>query len=77
MRLVVITQRVDPEDPALGATVAKLRALAARDAGLPANVRIKSIGARNQLLRGLRLITTLVPELRGGDVAVLEHMSPI
>ena len=28
MKLVVITQRVDPDDPALGATVPMLRALA-------------------------------------------------
>ena len=60
VRLVVITQRVDPEDPALGATVAKLRALAARVDELvvldarrasgraPANVRVKEFGANGQ-----------------------------
>jgi glycosyltransferase involved in cell wall biosynthesis len=89
VKLVVITQRVDPDDPALGATVPMLRALAervdelvvltlaARDAGLPANVRIKSIAAPNQVLRGVRLIAALAPELGRGDVAVLAHMSPI
>ncbi|HET7129575.1 MAG TPA: glycosyltransferase family 4 protein [Gaiellaceae bacterium] len=89
MKLVVITQRVDPDDPALGATVSMLRALAvrvdelvvltlaAREAELPANVRIKSIAARSQVLRGARLIAALVPELGRGDVAVLAHMSPI
>ena len=30
MRLVVVTQQVDPSSPVLGATVPKLRALAAR-----------------------------------------------
>src|SRR3954471_22619626 len=30
VRLVVVTQRVDPDDPALGATVPMLRELAAR-----------------------------------------------
>ncbi|MGN6798093.1 MAG: hypothetical protein ACTHKS_08090, partial [Gaiellaceae bacterium] len=89
MKLVVITQRVDPDDPALGATVSMLRALAervdelvvltlaAREAGLPRNVRIKSIAAPTRLLRGLRLIAALVPELGRGDVAVLAHMSPV
>lgn len=89
MKLVVVTQRVDPDDPALGATVPMLRALAervdelvvltlaAREAGLPANVRIKSIAARSQALRGVRLMAALVPELGRGDVAVLAHMSPI
>lgn len=85
----MITQRVDPDDPALGATVPMLRALAERvdelvvltlverEAGLPPNVRIKSIAARNQVLRGVRLMTALVPELGRGEVAVLAHMSPI
>ena len=78
VRLVVITQRVDPEDPALGATVAKLRALAAhvdelvvltlvaRPADLPANVRVKEFGAGGQLLRGARLVGLLVPEFAAG-----------
>ena len=84
----MITQRVDPDDPALGATVPVLRALAERcdevvvltlalrPADLPANVRVKVIGAPSQALRGARLVAALVPELRG-DVAVLAHMSPI
>jgi glycosyltransferase involved in cell wall biosynthesis len=89
MKLVVITQRVDPDDPALGATVAMLRALAervdelvvltlsAREAGLPDNVRVKEIGASTQLFRGARLAAALAPELRTRPVAVLAHMSPI
>ena len=89
MRLVVVTQRVDPGDPALGATVPMLHALAervdelvvltlaAREAGLPANVHVKSIAAPNQALRGLRFASALAPELRRRPVAVLAHMSPI
>ena len=89
MKLVVITQRVDPDDPALGATVPMLRALAARvdelvvltlatrEASLPGNVRIKVIAAPLQSLRGARFAAALVPELRPRPVAVLAHMSPI
>lgn len=89
MRLVVVTQRVDPDDPALGATVPMLRALAervdelvvltlvAREAALPSNVRVKSIAAPSQLLRGARFAAALAPELRRRPVAVLAHMSPI
>jgi glycosyltransferase involved in cell wall biosynthesis len=89
MKLVVVTQRVDPDDPALGATVPMLRALAARvdelvvltlvscEAGLPANVRVKEIAAPWQLLRGARFAAALAPELRTRPVAVLAHMSPI
>ena len=89
MKLVVITQRVDPDDPALGATVPMLRALAARvdelvvltlatrEASLPGNVRIKVIAAPTQALRGARFAAALVPELRPRPVAVLAHMSPI
>ena len=62
MKLVVVTQAVDADDPVLGATVPKLRALAERvdelvvlalrigEHGLPANVRVKSIAAPNQAL---------------------------
>lgn len=89
MKLVVITQRVDPDDPALGATVPMLHALAervdelvvltlaSREAGLPGNVRVKSIAAPNQAMRGLRFAAALAPELRRRPVAVLAHMSPI
>jgi glycosyltransferase involved in cell wall biosynthesis len=89
MKLVVVTQRVDPDDPALGATVAMLRALAervdelvvltliAREAGLPSNVCVKTIAAPTQVLRGARFVAALVPELRTRPVAVLAHMSPI
>jgi glycosyltransferase involved in cell wall biosynthesis len=89
MKLVVITQRVDPDDPALGATVPMLRSLAARvdelvvltlaarESSLPENVRVKVIAAPTQALRGARFAAALVPELRPRPVAVLAHMSPI
>jgi len=59
VRLVFITQRVDEDDPALGATVPKLRALAERvdelvvlalhavPTELPANVRVDNFAAAN------------------------------
>jgi glycosyltransferase involved in cell wall biosynthesis len=89
VKLIVVTQRVDPDDPALGATVPMLRelaarvdelvvlTLAAREAGLPDNVRVKVIAAPSQLLRGARFVAALAPELRTRPVAVLAHMSPI
>jgi len=90
MRLIVITQRVDEDDPALGATVPKLRALAgevdelvvlalaAAPTELPKNVRVKEFGAPTQALRGARLLVALVPELATRQrVAVLAHMAPI
>ncbi len=89
MRLVVVTQRVDEDDPALGATVAKLRALALRvdelvvlalaavPTSLPANTRVRTFGAATQAERGARLLAALAPELRRRPVAVLAHMSPI
>lgn len=88
MKLVFVTQQVDPADPVLGATVAKLRALAERvdelvvlslgavpDA-LPQNARVVTFGARTKLGRGLRFARALAGELRGAD-AVLAHMCPI
>jgi glycosyltransferase involved in cell wall biosynthesis len=88
VRLVVITQAVDPDDPALGATVDKLHALAARvdevvvlalrvrPADLPSNVRVRSFAARGPVLKAARLLAALVPELRRRPVAVLAHMAP-
>ena len=58
------TQRVDPEHPALGATVAKIAAVAARvdevvvladgavPGSLPDNVTVRTFGARSRLGRG-------------------------
>lgn len=89
MRIVVITQKVDADDPTLGATVAKLRALAAcvdelvvltlavRPTELPANVRVRELGDGPGWLRGARLAALLAPELRRRPVAVLAHMAPV
>jgi glycosyltransferase involved in cell wall biosynthesis len=88
MKLIFVTQQVDPADPVLGATVAKLNALAARvdelvvlslaavPGTLPANCRVVTFGARSRLCRGLRFARALAGELRGAD-AVLAHMCPI
>ena len=90
MRLVFVTQRVDADDPILGATVAKLRALAQRCDelvvitdrigvhDLPANARCTRSEPR-PLGRGLRYMRALVPLLlsrRRAD-ALIAHMCPI
>ena len=91
MRLVVVTQAVDPSSPVLGATVAKLRALAERvdelvvmtdsavDGALPDNCRVRPYRSRNRAGRGLRFESALAGELRGRPrpAAVLAHMCPI
>lgn len=88
MKLIFVTQQVDPADPVLGATVAKLHALAARvdelvvlslaavPGTLPANCRVVTFGAGSKLGRGLRFVRALAPELRGAG-GVLAHMCPI
>jgi glycosyltransferase involved in cell wall biosynthesis len=90
MRLVIVTQKVDTDDPILGATVAKLKALAgvcenvhvlALSVGrhdLPANVTFATFGAPTRLRRGLRYLRVLLPALlpRPPD-ALLAHMCPI
>ena len=91
MRLVFVTQRVDPDDPILGATVAMIEALARRfdevvvftdnavPGALPPNCRVRTFGARTKLGRGVRFGRALVAELarRPRPVAVLAHMCPI
>jgi glycosyltransferase involved in cell wall biosynthesis len=91
MRLIFVTQSVDAADPILGATVAKLRALAQRcdelvvitdrvgDHDLPANCTLKTFGASTKLGRGLRYARALVPELlrRPRPDAIVAHMCPI
>ncbi|HEY2777583.1 MAG TPA: glycosyltransferase family 4 protein [Gaiellaceae bacterium] len=86
MRLVFVTQRVDVDDPALGATVAKIRALAslvdelvvlaldARPTELPTNVRVRTFGGGSRVGRTLRLVTALVRER---PTAVVAHMAPV
>jgi len=86
VRLAVVTQAVDVEDPVLGATVPKLRALAERvdelvvlslrvgPHALPENTRVQSIAASNRALRGLRFARAL---RAARPDAVLAHMAPI
>ena len=85
-----VTQQVDPRHPALGATVSKLRALAALvdevvvladgavDGVLPANCRVRTFAAPRKAGRGVRFEAALareLPGLRAG--AVIAHMCPI
>ena len=91
VRLVVVTQQVDPASPVLGATVAKLRALAARvdelvvladsavDGALPDNCRVRLFRSGHRAGRGLRFESALSRELarRPRPRAVLAHMCPI
>jgi glycosyltransferase involved in cell wall biosynthesis len=88
VKLVVVTQQVDPDSPVLGATVAKLDALAGRvdelvvlaDSAvpgvLPENCRVRLFASRRRVGRGLRFETALGREL-GRGTAVLAHMCPI
>ncbi len=88
MKLLFVTQQVDPADPVLGATVAKLHALAARvdelvvlslgavPGAMPANCRVVTFGGGSRFGRGLRYELALARELRGAT-AVLAHMCPI
>jgi len=68
-RLIFATQKLDPDDPVLAATVPMVRALAARvdelvvlcdsavPAAVPANARVREFGARVQAERGARFTT--------------------
>ena len=90
MKLVFVTQQVDPGHPTLGAAAAMVRALAERadevvvlassaatDA-LPHNVRFRSFAAPTQAFRGLRFETELIREIvRGRPDGFLAHMSPV
>lgn len=92
-RLVFVTQKVDPQHPALAATVRKIAALAAlvdevvvlTDGAvpgvLPGNCRVVEFGAATQAGRGARYATALARELLPGQggrpLAVVTHMCPI
>jgi glycosyltransferase involved in cell wall biosynthesis len=88
-RFVFITQIVDPDHPALGATVAKIRALAARvdevavlaldgvpDA-LPANCQLLTFGANSRPARVARFGSAITSACRPRPLAVLAHMAPV
>ena len=85
-KLVFCTQKLDPDDPVLAATVPMVRALAARVDELIVlcdtaaigidGVRVHEFGAPTQLLRGGRFAAALARELRGCD-GVVAHMVPL
>jgi glycosyltransferase involved in cell wall biosynthesis len=89
-KIVFITQQVDPDHPALGATIPKIAALAAlvdevvvladgaAEGVLPENCRVRSFRAGRKAGRGLRFEVALARELRGlRGGAVVAHMCPI
>jgi glycosyltransferase involved in cell wall biosynthesis len=88
-RLVFATQKLDPADPVLAATVPMVRALAARvdelvvlcdsaDPGaVPANARVHEFGAATQVQRGAKFARALAAELRPRPLAVVAHMVPL
>jgi glycosyltransferase involved in cell wall biosynthesis len=84
-KLVFCTQKLDPDDPVLAATVPMVRALAARVDELVVlcdtatieidGVRVHEFGAPTQLLRGARFTAALARELRCDGVVA--HMVPL
>jgi glycosyltransferase involved in cell wall biosynthesis len=88
-KIVFITQVVDPSDPNLGATRAKIAALARRvdevvvlcDRGsadaLPVNCRVRTFGARRRSQRAYRFLAAIAAELRERPLAVIAHMIPL
>ena len=88
-RLVFVTQAADPAHPVLGATLPKIRALAARVdelvvladtvdvSSLPGNCRGYSFAAPSQAGRGARFVAALAPEIVRRPVAVVAHMAPV
>jgi glycosyltransferase involved in cell wall biosynthesis len=87
-RLVFLTQALDPAEPVLAATVAKVRALARRLdeivvicdradlAAAPPNCRVHQFGALTVAGRSLRLVSALAAELRPRPLGVVAHMIP-
>ena len=88
-RLIFATQKLDPSDPVLAATVPMVRALAARvdelvvlcdsavSAAVPENARVREFGARTQAERGARFTAALARELRPRPSGVVAHMVPL
>ena len=87
MRLVFVTQTLDPEHAALAQTLDLVRALAARVDelevvartsrwdGVPANCVVRTFDARSQAGRAWAFERAVLPALRRAD-AVLVHMVP-
>jgi glycosyltransferase involved in cell wall biosynthesis len=88
-RLVFATQKLDPEDPVLAATVPMARALAVRvdelvvlcDSAVPGimpeNTRVHEFRGKTQAERGARFCTALARELRPRPIGVVAHMVPL
>jgi glycosyltransferase involved in cell wall biosynthesis len=88
-KIVFITQVIDPDDPNLGATCAKVAALARRvdevvvlcDRGrervLPDNCRLRVFGAATRAQRAIRYVGAVRDEMREAPVAVVAHMVPL
>ena len=86
MKLVFVTQELDPEHPALAQTLDLVGALAARveelavvtrrvRSSLPSNVTARTFDARGKLGRGVAFERALAASLPGA-AAVLVHMVP-
>ena len=88
-RLIFATQKLDPDDPVLAATVPMARALAERvdelvvlcdsavPAAVPDNARVRAFGARTQAQRGAKFAAALAQELRPRPLGVVAHMVPL
>lgn len=88
-RLIFATQKLDPSDPVLAATVAKVLALAERvdelvvlcdsadPVAVPANARVHEFGAATRAGRGARFTAALGGELRPRPDAFVSHMIPL
>jgi glycosyltransferase involved in cell wall biosynthesis len=88
-RLIFATQKLDPDNTLLAATVPMVCALAARvdelvvlcDSGVPdavpANVRVREFGAPTQAQRGAKFVAALGRELRPRPLGVVAHMVPL
>ena len=88
-RLIFATQKLDPGDPVLAATVPMVWALAARvdelvvlcdtavSGVVPGNVRVREFGAPTQAQRGARFVAALARELRPRPLGVVAHMVPL
>ena len=88
-RLVFATQKLDPGDPVLAATVPMVRALAARvdelvvlcdyavTEAVPANARVREFGSATQVQRGAKFVAALAQELRPKPIGVVAHMVPL
>jgi glycosyltransferase involved in cell wall biosynthesis len=88
-RLIFATQRLDPEDPVLAATVPMVRALAERvdelvvlcdsaaPLAVPQNARVHEFGASTQVQRGARFAAALAREVRTRPMGIVAHMVPL